>query len=63
MNDIVGTFSQFIVFVWSQYDGGKEQLSEVHSKTKKSQAEYYWRRLILDPTNKILIQPSVNVPC
>ena len=49
-----------IVFVWSQYDGGnidKEQLAEVPSKTLRSQAEYYVRRLILDPNNKILIQP------
>ena len=50
----------FIVFVWAQYDGGnigKEQLAEVPSKTLRSQAEYYGRRLILDPTNESLIQP------
>ena len=54
------TMGQFIVFVWSQYDGvniDKEQLAEVPSKTYRSRAENYERRLILDPTNKILIQP------
>ena len=54
--------AHFIVFVWSQYDGDggnidKEQLAEVPSKTLRSQAEYYERRLILDPSIKILIQP------
>ena len=50
----------YIVFVWSHYDGGnidKEQLAEVPSKTQRSQAEYYGRSLIMDPNNKIMIQP------
>ena len=49
----------FFLLFRSQYDGGnieKEKLAKVPFKTFRSQAEYNGRRLILDPTNKILIK-------
>ena len=50
----------FIVFVWSQYDGGNiEQRTKGYGchQNQRSLAKDCGRRLYLDPTNKIFIQP------
>ena len=44
----------FIVFVWSQYDGGNI-LAEVPSKTYRSQAEDYGRRLLITSSVQLAI--------
>ena len=49
-----------IVFVWSQYDGGNFEQRAIGygcHQNQRSQAKGCGRKLYLDPTNKILIQP------
>ena len=44
---------EFVVFVWSQYDGGnidKRTMAEVPSKTKRCQAKWLWEETSSNPS-------------